>query len=143
MSISQAGGGGHCSLKTKVTARRAELDTKSYQMLLKITKKAKLHPPLRPRSSAAIVLMLIKVTIWPKFSVPLQITQNTTQKHFVDKPNLLKALVGKWKRSRFKRANTGKSHRGRREEGSQQEGNNQTRVLGHPPAWRDKLPQRY
>lgn len=92
------GRGGHHSLKSKVTARCAELDTESYQMLLKITKKAKLHPPLQPHSSTAVVLMLIKVTIWPKFSVSLQITQ----KHLVGKPNLLKALVGKWKRSRFK-----------------------------------------
>ena len=83
-----------------VTARRAELDTKSYQMLLKITKKAKLHPPLRPCSYTAVVPMLIEATIWPKFSVSLQITQNTTQKHLVDKPNLFKSTG--WKMEKVK-----------------------------------------
>lgn len=101
--------GGHQSPKTQVMANCAELEAQNYQTLLKSTEKAKLHPPLRPRSSPAVALMLIEVAVQPRFSVSLQITQNTTQKHFMDKPNLLKSLVGKWKSSRFKRPNMGKS----------------------------------
>lgn len=104
--------GGHQSPKTQVMASCAELEAQNYQTPLKSTEKAELHPPLWPRSYTAVALTLIKVVVQPKFSVSLQITQNTTQKHFMDKPNLLKSLVGKWKSSRFKRANTGKRHGG-------------------------------
>lgn len=36
--------------------------------------------------STVVVLILIKIVIWPKFL--LQITENTTQKHSVHKANL-------------------------------------------------------
>lgn len=74
-------------LGTGVTARCAQLDTKTYQMFQKITKKVKLHPILQPYSFAVVALMLIQAAICPKISVWLQITQNKTQKHFVDKRN--------------------------------------------------------